>query len=173
MVAPHMIRFLLVLTALVFSVNNWAQLLGPGVYCITASGPVRLHALPIPAQSTESFAEFLAADDRFVLQYRWDAATSPVQIAERRPTFRINEGYSPDRALQIVQIVKLEQKGSSRAAALHLGHDLPTQFRDGVLISLSRGPDGDLQVRPEADLAPGEYMLSLGPQSMQYDFSVR
>ncbi len=129
--------------------------------------------MPIPAQSTENWGEFLGADDRFVLHYTWDAATSPVQIGERRPTCRINQGYTPDRALQIVQIVKLDQKSSSRSAGLHLGHDLPTQFHDGVAVALSRLPDGQLEVRPEADLAPGEYMLSLGPLSMQYDFSVR
>jgi len=122
---------------------------------------------------TQSFGEWLVGNDGFALYYTWDGASSQALVPEHRPTFRINLNYMPDRGLRIIQIVKLHQSSSSRRTGLRLAQSLPTEFLDGVAIDLSRGLNGELLVRPEADLSPGEYMLSLGPLAMQYDFSVR
>jgi len=171
-----MSRYLLFLFTLAFSTQSWAQPAHPdaaGVYCLTASGPVWLSRLPMPGLQTQTLGEWLAGEDRFALHYTWDGASSRAQVSERRPTIKVNLGYKPDRGLQIVQIVKLEQKSSHRKTDLRLERGLPTEFLGGVAIDLTRGVDGELLVRPEADLAPGEYMLSLGPLAMQYDFSVR
>jgi len=171
-----MSRYLLFLFTLAFSTQSWAQLPHPdaaGVYCFTAGGPLRLSRLPMPGLQTQGLGEWLTGEDRFALRYTWDGASSRAQVSEHRPTFRVNLGYTPDRGLQIVQIVKLEQKSSYRKTELRFERGLPMEFLGGVAIDLTRGSDGELLVRPEGDLAAGEYMLSLGPLALQYDFSVR
>ena len=163
--------FLIALLAV--SAPGWSQLPNPGVYCATPAGLLQLSQLPLPGVRTLSWGEWLASDNRFAMHYTWDGATSHAQISEHRPTFRVNLAYQPDRSLRIVQIVKLEQKDSYRKTQLRIGHDVPTQFRAGVAVSLTRGMDGEILVQPDADLSPGEYLLSLGPLVSQYDFSVR
>jgi hypothetical protein len=173
MVAARMVRGLLIFAALTFSAQSWAQLRDPGVYTPGPSGPLRLAELPIPGQRTMSWGHWAADDTRLEMHYTWDGATSHAQVFSRRPTFRVNLGYMPDRGLRIIQIVKLEQKATRRTSELRLSHDLPTEFRGGVAVALTRGMDGEILVQPEADLIPGEYMLSLGALATQYDFSVR
>jgi hypothetical protein len=166
-------RFLLIPAVLTLSVQSWAQSRDAGVYAPTASGPIRLAELPLPGQKTMSWGQWAADDNKWELQYIWDGATSHAALSEHRPTIRVNLGYMPDRSLYIIQIVKLEQKSTYRKTELRLSHDVPTEFRGAVAVGLSRGIDGEILVQPQADLTPGEYMLSLGPLSLQYDFSVR
>ena len=96
------VRFLLSLAALVSSAPSWAQLRNPGVYASSASGPLRLAELPIPGLSTMSWGQWSADDTRLEMHYTWDGASSHVQVSERRPTFRVNLGYLPDRGLRII-----------------------------------------------------------------------
>jgi len=107
------------------------------------------------------------------MHYMWAGGTSYATVSDRRPTFRINLGLLPDRALYAIQVVKLEQKGDYREASMRFSHDLPAEFQGGVGVGVSRGIEGELLVQPSADLAPGEYMLSLGALGTHYDFSVR
>jgi hypothetical protein len=173
MIIPHMPRLLMVIFAVMFSTQSWAQLLGPGVYWTTASGPVRLTELPMPGVRTSSWGLWVSDDTRFIVDYTWEGASAHAQVTERRPAFRVNLAYLPDRALRNLQIVKLEQRSSVRKTGVRWPSDSEGEFRDPVAIAVSRGPDGELTVRPDADLAPGEYMLSLGVLVTQYDFSVR
>jgi|SRR5580704_6271807 hypothetical protein len=156
-----------------FCAQGFAQLRDPGVYAPTSSGPMRLSQLPMPAQRTTSWASMVFGDDRLSLRYTWAGANSFTTVSEHRPTLRVNLGYLPDRGLNAIQIVKLEQKGDYRKSALRWRQDVPAEFQGGVAVGVSRGIDGELLVQPSADLAPGEYMLSLGALGAQYDFSVR
>jgi hypothetical protein len=170
-----------ILTTLIFSftfsapfcAQGQAQLRDPGVYATTSSGPLRLAELPMPGQRTTSWARTIFGDDRLSLHYTWEGGSSFATVSERRPTFRVNLGYLPSRGLNAIQIVKLEQSGNYRKSELRWNHDIPAEFRGAVAVGYSRGIDGEILVQPSADLAPGEYMLSLGALGTQYDFSVR
>jgi hypothetical protein len=168
-----MTRTALFVLAVIFSAQGWAQLLSPGVYCTTASGPLRLAELPIPGVRTMSWGQWAADDTRPTVHYTWEGASAPALVSDRRPALRVNLGYLPDRSLRSLQIVKLDQKTSHRNTELRVHGELPTEFKGAVPIAVSRGLDGELIVRPDTDLSPGEYMLSLGPLVSQYDFSVR
>jgi hypothetical protein len=156
-----------------FCAQGQVQLRDPGVYAPTSSGPSRLAELPMPGQRTTSWGRVIFGDDRLSLHYTWEGGNSFTTVSERRPTFRVNLGYLPDRGLNAIQIVKLEQRGNYRKSELRWNHDIPAEFRGAVAVGYSRGIDGEILVQPSADLAPGEYMLSLGPLGTQYDFSVR
>src|SRR5271170_355291 len=102
---------------MIFCAQSFAQLRDPGVYAPTSSGPLRLSELPMPGQKASSWVLQALGDDRLKLHYMWAGGTSYATVSERRPTFRINLSYLPDRALYAIQIVKLEQKGDYREAS--------------------------------------------------------
>lgn len=105
--------------------------------------------------------------------YIYRGTSAPVQT-ERKPVFHAHLGYYMGRDLQHVEIILLKQKRNRRESHLTWsGGDMQARYTTSIPVSLAMGSDGVLTITPQQDLSPGEYLLSLGRQMMQYDFSVR
>jgi hypothetical protein len=106
--------------------------------------------------------------------YEYAGTAAPVQLSDHKPVFHANLGYMLDRDLRQPEIVQLKQKNNRREAHLTWSSgDMQARFTKAVPVSVALGSDGIYTITPQADLAPGEYLLSFGRVMMKYDFSVK
>jgi hypothetical protein len=106
--------------------------------------------------------------------YNYAGSTSPVQLTDRKPVFHANLGYVLARDLEHIEIIPMRQKGHRREAHLTWSSgDMLARYPKSIPVTLAQGSDGILTITPQADLAPGEYLLSFGHVMQQFDFSVR
>jgi hypothetical protein len=100
---------------------------------------------------------------------------APVRIAEPRPVFLAKGSVWLGQGLRVAAIVSFEKKKNERQLRTQsIGWEVRNSYRnkDVTEVSLTRHPDGTLEISPKTNLKPGEYLLSFDTNGGGYDFGI-
>jgi len=144
-----------------------------GIFYSTSAGWQRLYEAPADGM-TPTGCWFEPCGSHTDFRYIYNGPRSPIQLAERQPSFYVNIGLRPDRHLQQIQVVRLRVRKGYREA--RYSWDIDTMrggLTDVTPVTAEYTPTGALMVRPIVALEPGQYVLSLGPIAAKYDFEIQ
>jgi hypothetical protein len=113
---------------------------------------------------------------------------SPVQLSTNRPQFRLVCGLTGGVPLLMLCgptlkqptdliVVRLDEKADHREARTitgsMLGGHSGFDSKKTTTATATKRDDGNWEVSPDADLKPGEYLLTTGTQPQGFDFGIQ
>jgi hypothetical protein len=160
-----------------------AQTLADGFYYKTPQGWQKLEALSMAGGGIKHAGKMLVPGltPQFVWTFR--GAEAPVQIGDKKPTFYIKElpmlASTTGRTERDLIVIRFDKKKDHRELQTTNGGNMFT-FKSGISkdrmpdITTKTVADGVFMVTPNADLKPGEYMITFSALGNNgYDFGIK
>jgi hypothetical protein len=159
------------------------QSLADGFYYKTTQGWQKLEPLQMAGGGLKHVGKMFVPGLTPQMVWTFRGAKSPIQIAERRPTFCIKEqpmmSEVAGRTERDLAIVRFDKKKDHRELQTTSGGNMVT-FKAGISkerlpdITTSKVADGIFTVTPNQDLQPGEYLITFSSMGANgYDFGIK
>jgi hypothetical protein len=167
---------------LTIDVTAFGQTLAPGIY---SDQNGTLSALTPAAYSGTQSSNSMVKVSIF---WTFRGNHSPVQLSTNRPQFRLVCGLTGGVPLLTLCgptlkqptdliVVRLDEKSDHREARTitgsMLGGHSGFDSKKTTTATATKRDDGNWEVSPDADLKPGEYLITTGTQPQGFDFGIR
>ena len=173
---------MLLLVILTLDVMAFGQTQAPGIY---SDQNGTLSALTPAAYSGTQSSNSMVKVSIF---WTFRGSHSPVQLSTNRPQFRLVCGLTGGVPLLMLCgptlkqptdliVVRLDEKADHREARTitgsMLGGHSGFDSKKTTTATATKRDDGNWEVSPDADLKPGEYLITTGTQPQGFDFGIR
>jgi hypothetical protein len=161
--------------ATVSNISNERLPSEPGVYYKALDGLLRLEdCAPNSMKSSGMATALLSAGIAGIhVSEIYNKPRSSVRVLEQRPIFYI-VGFRVSE--QDIRIIRLQQKKDHReirtASLSGFSQKLGYKAEDVCEVTVLRVSDNVVSIAPKSNLNDGEYLLSLSPSELRYDFGV-
>jgi hypothetical protein len=164
------------------SKTEGVELLAEGVYYKGPAGWVKLEQIMMAGGGAKHMAKVLVPGLTPQIVWTFRGAEAPVQISEPKPTLLVKQSpymaNVPGHSDRDIVLVRFDKKKDHRELQTTSGGNLLT-FKSGFSkdktpdITVTRLSETIFKVTPNADLQPGEYLLTFGAGgALGYDFGI-
>src|ERR1019366_6889141 len=178
----HGMRKAVIFVILTLVAGAFGQTSTPGIFLDQDGKLSELN--PAAYSGTQSSNSMMKAN----IFWTFRGSHSPVQLSTNRPQFRLVCGLTGGVPLVMlcgptlkqpadVIIVRLDEKSDHREARTitgsMLGGHSGVDPKKTTTATAVKGEDGSWEVSPDADLKPGEYLITSGTQPQGFDFGIQ